>query len=820
MAFARFFRRASTWFGSSAKMGKKRRKVVRPFRLGLESFEDRSLPSTVTLGDSSFESAVVSVGSFKYVPTGSAWTFSGSAGVSSNGSGFTSGNPVAPQGGQIAFIQSLGTVSQSAVFDAGTYVISFNAAQRGNAPSAQTLQVLIDGKAIGAFNNILGSSYSAQTTTSFTVTAGSHTITFQGTNLSGGDNTAFIDQVTVTSPAATFIDSGFELPLQTPGGFTYAPSGSKWTFAGSSGLSTNGSGFTGGNPNTPQGSQVAFIQSLGSFSQAVTLTAGSYAIAFSAAQRANFVSGETFQILVDGVSVSGFNNFNSTGYTTLTTSSFTVTAGSHTITFQGTNLNGGDNTAFIDQVTITAQTSGLGDSGFELPALANGTYKYNPSGSAWSFSGAAGVTSNASAFTSGNPAAPQGGQVAFLQQTAAVSQSVTFAAGTYAIVFSAAQRGNVASYQTLQVLIDGKSVGAINNFTSTAYVSLVTTSFAATAGKHTVTFQGTNLYGGDNTIFIDQVVISQQPTSLYDSGLELPLLPPGTFAYNPTGSSWAFSGSAGVSSNGSSFTSGNSAAPQGSQVAFLQQTGVMSQAITFTAGTYAITFDAAQRANFRANQTFQVLVDGKSVGQFNYLADTGYAPQVTSTFTVPAGSHTVKFQGTNLNGGDNTVFIDHIAIVQQATSLADSGFEASVVNPGFTKYNPAGTGWTFSASSGVTTSGSDFTSGNANAPQGGQTAFLQQLSSMSQVVTFTAGNYAVAFSAAQRANFASNQTFQVLVDGNLIGSYDGISGAGYTPLQTINFAATAGSHTITFQGTNLHGGDNTIFIDEVTIIAV
>jgi len=50
-------------------------------------------------------------------------------------------------------------------------------------------------------------------------------------------------------------------------------------------------------------------------------------------------------------------------------------------------------------------------------------------------------------------------------------------------------------------------------------------------------------------------------------------------------------------------------------------------------------------------------------------------------------------------------------------------------------------------------------------------------------------------------NFASDQTFQVLIDGNLIGSYGGLTGAAYSFLSTIGFSATAGSHTITFQGT-------------------
>ena len=49
-----------------------------------------------------------------------------------------------------------------------------------------------------------GTSYQAYTTGSFTVGAGSHTITFVGLDTAGGDNTAFIDAVGIhaTSLAA------------------------------------------------------------------------------------------------------------------------------------------------------------------------------------------------------------------------------------------------------------------------------------------------------------------------------------------------------------------------------------------------------------------------------------------------------------------------------------------------------------------------------------------------------------------------------------------------------------------------------------------
>ena len=129
----------------------------------------------------------------------------------------------------------------------------------------------------------------------------------------------------------------------------------------------------------------------------------------------------------------------------LETSSFTVPAGTHTVTFQGTNLRGGDNTVFIDAVVVYQQPSGLTDTGFEAPGRsAAGGFQYGPTTSPWAFTGSAGVASNGSGFTAGNPIAPQGSQVLFLQGKSGVSQTAMFAAGNYALTFNAAQRGNVS----------------------------------------------------------------------------------------------------------------------------------------------------------------------------------------------------------------------------------------------------------------------------------------------------------------------------------------------------------------------------------------
>jgi hypothetical protein len=99
---------------------------------------------------------------------------------------------------------------------------------------------------------------------------------------------------------------------------------------------------------------VAFLQQTGSISQSVTLAAGTYQLTFDAAQRGNYqASTQTFQVRVDGTSVGTFTP-SRTSYSALTTSTFIVTAGSHTLQFVGLDPKGGDNTTLLDQVSIAA----------------------------------------------------------------------------------------------------------------------------------------------------------------------------------------------------------------------------------------------------------------------------------------------------------------------------------------------------------------------------------------------------------------------------------------------------------------------------------
>ena len=195
----------------------------------------------------------------------------------------------------------------------------------------------------------------------------------------GGDNTAFIDQV-VASPVAAgpplVPDHGFEQDSLGYGAYTYTPTTSPWTFSpqsgsNGSGISYNDSGFTYLDANAPQGVQVAFLQGTGWFGQSVAnWAAGTYQIDFSAAQRGHSGSYQPFQqdfeVLIDGVAVGIFTP-SGTSYQTYTTAPFTVTAGSHTIMFQGLDRAGGDNTAFIDQIVIdeAASPPPIADRSFE-----------------------------------------------------------------------------------------------------------------------------------------------------------------------------------------------------------------------------------------------------------------------------------------------------------------------------------------------------------------------------------------------------------------------------------------------------------------------
>src|SRR5262249_8881719 len=160
--------------------------------------------------------------------------------------------------------------------------------------------------------------------------AGPHTITFLGLDPGGGNSTAFVDNVQLTTPTpppapppAALADAGFESPVVGSGffgAFQYDPAGTPLAFVGHAGVAGNATGVPPATPTAPEGAQAGSPQPTGSFSQTRNLAAGSYQLSFQAAQRGNFppAGTQTFRVLVDGQAVGTFTP-GSTAYAAFTT---------------------------------------------------------------------------------------------------------------------------------------------------------------------------------------------------------------------------------------------------------------------------------------------------------------------------------------------------------------------------------------------------------------------------------------------------------------------------------------------------------------------
>jgi RHS repeat-associated protein len=130
---------------------------------------------------------------------------------------------------------------------------------------------------------------------------------------------------------------------------------------------------------------------------------------------------------------------------------FDLPTGAYLIRFQGLNPNGGNNTAFIDQVTLDTP---INNGGFELPVVND--YEIAPGGSGWTYSGVAGIAASNGQLIGTNPPPPEGNQAAFITNNASIWQSGNVPAGRYVLGFQAAQReaGNDNSLQ-LRVTVWG-----------------------------------------------------------------------------------------------------------------------------------------------------------------------------------------------------------------------------------------------------------------------------------------------------------------------------------------------------------------------------
>ncbi|NDP22956.1 MAG: T9SS type A sorting domain-containing protein, partial [Paludibacter sp.] len=130
------------------------------------------------------------------------------------------------------------------------------------------------------------------------------------------------------------------------------------------------------------------------------------------------------------------------------------------------------------------------------------------------------------------------------------------------------------------------------------------------------------------------------------------------------------------------------------------------------------------------------------------------------------------------------------------------------------QYGPFTNIWTFDGLSGIQRNGSAWTT--INAPEGLQTAFIQQTGIITQNVNFNAGSYKVGFYAAQRPSDQAPQTLKVYYDETLIATITPASSSVWTYYTTNAFTSTGGNHIVKFVGQATV--DLSAFIDAVNIL--
>jgi hypothetical protein len=162
------------------------------------------------------------------------------------------------------------------------------------------------------------------------------------------------------------------------------------------------------------------------------------------------------------------------------------------------------------------------------------------------------------------------------------------------------------------------------------------------------------------------------------------------------------------------------------------------------------------------------------------------------------------------------------AAVSFGQTVANSSFETPALSSDSFVYDPSGATWTFLNNAGIINApGGGFF--GPSAPDGSQYAFLQSATNpgaFSETITFTlSGTYRLSYFVAGRSNngegAAGDLSYQALFDSLVIGSDSTTTSQPFT-LQSFDFVASSGIHTVTFEAMP-DGADNTAFFDLVSI---
>ena len=329
----------------------------------------------------------------KYQPTGTGWTFSGNntSGIQANGSGFSNHPDYHTTNGTVTAFVKQGTIQRDFnVPRDGTYRLSFEQATRNGYSSwARNVEVKIDGVKVYTITHGVELHGFLPVEITVSLTAGTHTLTFEGLPCSYNDATVLIDAVRLIGvPMLRFDDevqSGqfaavqAETPVAvTNGSFeiyapdtfneyghNYIPKETGWIFSGNntSGIQTNGSAFSDPTTYTTNGGVTAFIRE-GSIQTTFRVEhAGPHILSFEQATRNGFSSNtRNVEVRVDGMTVHTVTHDGYHGFLPVEVP-VTLMRGEHTLEFVGLSAGHEFATVLIDAVSLkrlnTVRTEGV-----------------------------------------------------------------------------------------------------------------------------------------------------------------------------------------------------------------------------------------------------------------------------------------------------------------------------------------------------------------------------------------------------------------------------------------------------------------------------
>jgi len=240
-----------------------------------------------------------------------------------------------------AFIQRVGSLSQTVVGLTPGEEYSITLATATRSGQGNNLEVLVDGQLVSG-GRITYTSFQDLTTATFVATDISAVLTLQATNPRGGDRTTLMDHVRINSlgvaTTPTLTNPSFEDGAMPPyPGYTAISGWASTTHE--SGVNDATGPFLDGMA-IPDGSRVGFIQRIGDLSQTITgLTPGEvYEIDYAVAHRPGDEPND-LQVLVDGqVVAGGRSSFNE--LTDVTSARFVATGNTASLVLRTTNPAG------------------------------------------------------------------------------------------------------------------------------------------------------------------------------------------------------------------------------------------------------------------------------------------------------------------------------------------------------------------------------------------------------------------------------------------------------------------------------------------------